>query len=266
MKTINLLAVAVISGLASGCASKVDTPSPQPSPQVQAPVKTSCPQVQAMVQKKGNFSAVREHDAKLRLAFSWKSEDDFSVKLADRLTGNIVLEKADIVKPDNADAFIMIAPEFELKDKTGGYYRYSCSQVKISVISNRKIFAMKVFEPKEMPRKLGAQNAKNQYLNQTEKAITPFLKKELEKISKEQIAVRKVDFALKNTQAKTDSLYVAKQIDKIVRILGADANIIRFANIHQDNARAICSFRIVYLKEKFPQGIINYLNLKLAGK
>ena len=56
MKTINLLAVAVISGLASGCVSEVGTQPPQSRPQVQAPVKTSRPQVQAMVQKKGNFS------------------------------------------------------------------------------------------------------------------------------------------------------------------------------------------------------------------
>ena len=67
MKTINLLAVAVISGLASGCASKVDKPSPQPRPQVQAPVKTSRPQVQAMVQKKGNF--LRKNTFKNNLSF-----------------------------------------------------------------------------------------------------------------------------------------------------------------------------------------------------
>ncbi|MBQ9775750.1 MAG: hypothetical protein IJW17_06900 [Lentisphaeria bacterium] len=262
MKKVNLLIAAVSVALSCGCT--IDrvrvSPEPQPLPAAPAPVKM-------VTQADADFSVASEVNTKLRVVFNWTdAEKSFCTKLAERLAGKVVLDEAEIVRNSQGDVVITLQPEFELVDKTGEYYRINCNQIAVSIASKQKVHAVTTVEPKALPRKLGAQNAKNQYLTLAVEQIAPFLKKELEKLSKEQVAVSVVDFALKNVQEQPESQYVAAQINKITRILSSTSGVINFTNIRQDVSKAACSFRVVYLKEQFPQGISNVLNLKLAGK
>ena len=263
MKKTNLLATVVFSMLFSGCAIEnayVPPAKPQPLPPGQAPVRT-------VTQANANFSVSSEVSTKLRVRFKWTSgEQTFASKLAERLAGNVVLEKAEIVLNSKGDAFITIDPAFELIDKTRNYYRINCKQISVAIASNHKIYAIKTVELKPMPRKLGAQNAKDQYLAPAVEAIAPFLKNELERISREEFSVSILNFALANVQEHPESQYVSAQINRIAEIMRTTPGIVNFENIRQDVSSATCSFRVVYLKDRFPQGLSNVLNTKLAGK
>lgn len=262
MKKYNLFVAVMLVVLSNGCALERAqiSPNPQPIPQAPAPVRT-------VTQANANFSVASEVNTKLRVVFNWPAaEKTFSAKLAERLAGSVILDKAEITLNSTADLVVTIIPEFELLDKTREYYRIKCNQIKVSIASKQKVYAMTTVEPKSLPRKLGVQNAKNQYLAPAVKTIAPFLKKELEKISNESVAVSVVDFSLANVQENPESQYVAAQVNRISLILSSTPGVINFTNIRQNVANATCSFRVVYLKEKFPQGITNMLNLKLAGK
>ena len=253
----------ILSGLLlTGCV--LDDPELQPEikplPAQEAPARQR-------TQAEANFSVTSEVSTKLRVTIVPGNEErSFCRKLAQRLAGRVVIDKAELVLDSNGDAQIVLDPEFELKDQSGSYYRIICNQINAKIVSNRKVYAMTTIEPKSMPRKLGLQNAKNQYLAQAADALAPFLSKELEKISNKDVAVCIVDFALANAQEQPDSRSVAIQIDKIARILNSTNGIINYTNIRQDVSRATCSFRVVFLKDQFPQGLTNVLNLKLASK
>ena len=262
MKKTNLLFAVMVMALSNGCAIENAQISPKPQPIKQAPAP-----VRVFTQANANFSVVNEVNTKLRVVFNWSAaEKSFCEKLAARLAGAVILDKAEIVLNSSGDVIITLLPEFELLDKTREYYRIKCNQIEVSIASKQKVYAMTTVEPKSLPRKLGVQNAKNQYLASAVKAIAPFLKKELEKISNESVAVSVVDFSLANVQENPESQYVAAQVNRISQILSSTPGVINFTNIRQNVANATCSFRVVYLKEKFPQGITNMLNLKLAGK
>ena len=251
-----------IAVLCSGCATECSQAAcgGQPLPQGHAPVRL-------VTQANANFSVASEVNTKLRVVFRLSSaEKTFSLRLAERLAGSIVLDKADILINSPGDIVISITPEFELVDKTRDYHRVKCNRIAVSIASKQKVYAMKTIEPKALPRKLGIQNAKNQYLEPAAKALVPYLRKQLEKISNEYVAVSVVDFALANVQERPEPQYVAAQVNKVAQILSSTSGIINYTNIRQDVSTARCSFRIVYLKDQFPQGITNVLNLKLAGK
>lgn len=262
MKKNNLLFAVIVMVLSNGCAIE----NAQISPKVQ-PIRQAPAPVRVVTQADANFSIVNEVNTKLRVVFNWSAaEKSFCEKLAVRLAGAVILDKAEIVLNSSGDVIITLLPEFELLDKTREYYRIKCNQIEVSIASKQKVYAMTTVEPKSLPRKLGVQNAKNQYLAPAVKTIAPFLKKELEKISNESVAVSVVDFSLANVQENPESQYVAAQVNRISQILSSTPGVINFTNIRQNVANATCSFRVVYLKEKFPQGITNMLNLKLAGK
>lgn len=260
-KTILLIAAATALAF-SGC-----TIEPAYVPDKPAPLPVAPAPARMLNQANANFSVSGEVNTKLRAFFKYpESEHNFALKLAQRLSERVVLEKADLVVQNAGDIAITLNPEFELLDQTGNYYRMICRQISVTIASPHKVYAVTTVTPTALPRKLGAQPAKDQYLAQAVDALVPFLKKELEKLSREQVAVSVVDFGLANVQAYPESQYIAGGINRITQILNTTPGIINFTNIRQDVASASCSFRIVYLKEHFPQGISNVLNLKLAGK
>ena len=262
MKKSNLLFAAAALALCIGCAGNTDMPQPPvpPLPPAPAPVIHE-------TQADANFTVTSETNAKLRASFKCdQSEHDFSRKLAERLLDQVILQNADLVMNGDSDILIVIAPEFELKDKTGNYYRIICNQIKVSMILNQKTIALKTIELKPMQRKLGIEQAKNQYLKPAVAKLVPYLRKELNRINNEHVAVAIVDFALANTKDQPSSDSIAKEVKKIAGIMVSTPGIINSSVIRQDVDKATCTYRVVYLKDKFPQGLQNELNLKLANK
>lgn len=262
MKKINLFIAAASTAMLCGCVSErvVVQGAPPPVHSSHAPIRMT-------TQANANFSVTDEANAKLRVAFRWNAaEKSFCKKLAERLAGKVVLDKADILLNAEGDVLISLEPEFELLDKSGNYYRINCNQIAVKLYSAQKIYAVNDIELAPLPRKLGIHKAKEQYLTPAVNALEPFIRKELDKISGEQIAVSIVDFSLANVQEQPDSEYIAVQVNRISNILRSTGGIIKFTNIRQDVSKAKCSFRVVYMKDRFPQGITNVLNLKLANK
>lgn len=134
------------------------------------------------------------------------------------------------------------------------------------MILNQKTIALKTIELKPMQRKLEIEQAKNQYLKPAVEKLVPYLRKELNRINNEHVAVAIVDFALANTKDQPSSDSIAKEVKKIAWIMVNTPGIINSSVIRQDVNKAACTYRVVYLKDKFPQGLQNELNLKLANK
>lgn len=263
MKKTNLLITLTAAVFCGGCVAIEQphvSPKPQRLPQGSAPVRMT-------TQANANFSVAGEVNTKMRVFFvSSSAEKIFSSKLAGILSERVVLDKAQLCLNSAGDIMISLLPEFELIDKSGEYYRVNCRQISVVIASRQKVLARKIVMPEALPRKLGVQNAKNQYLASAAGEIVPFLKKELERISREEVAVGIVDFALANIQEQPEPRKIAQQVNKIVHILSTLPGVINFTNIKQDVPKAACSFRVVYLRDQFPQGLTNVLNLKLAGK
>ena len=53
-------------------------------------------------------------------------------------------------------------------------------------------------------------------------------------------------------------------IEKLAQVLKTTKGIVRFFNVAQDVSKGECTFRIVYIKNAFPEGVSNHLSAKLA--
>ena len=205
--------------------------------------------------------------AKLRVGIVYsQKEDEFGSKLATVLTEKAVLEQADLVSSRCGDAVVSLKPEFELKDKSGNYYRIICKQVEIVISANKKICAVTTITPKPMRRQLNIQDAKDQYIDQVTAAAIPFIKAELQKLSQNTIAVSVVDFAFANWNVLPGARSIAPKVAEIEKVIKSIPGVIEYSNAGQNNAKAVTTFRIVYYKDAFPQGLVNALNQKLVEK
>ena len=272
MKT-NFFVAFALTALCCGC----NHTSPPPPPQPAVPVANSkAPEERKIPGKKSKspaqfaaprISATREIGSKLRIVFTKPSvEKDFTSKLAQRLAEVIIPDNAEIRLKDKGDVQISLLPEFELLDKTSQHFRISCNEIVLKITSRDKVYAIKTITPKSLPRQAGVQKAKNQYLVPAVKEFSSFLTDSLKRISKELIAVSVVDFKLAPEQGKYPEHLIAGQVDKIIQTLKATPGVIDYTLIRQDPVKRTCAFRVVFLKKVIPHGIVNTINLKLAGK
>lgn len=253
---------------AGSCALLAACSTPAPiyvAPTVQPKVEATSPQ-RAVSQVDADFIAVDEVNLKLRVRMQdTGSESAFSKKLIQRLSSNLTAV-AEFVSDGAGDVKIVFTPEFELKDADGEFCRVRCVQVETAIFYQNRQIAARVVSPAELPRKVGEQNAKDQYLAPVAAKIAPFLQKELLQLSGTELAVSEINFALKNTQKSSTSVNVAEQVNKIKQVFDSMEGVVSYAISNQDVKNATCSFRVVYQKRMFPQGIANALNLKLANK
>ncbi len=251
--------------LAVGCvADKPYVPAPAKEVEAAAPVHAK------NIGSENGFAIVSDADTALRVAFTLTdAKNPFSWKLAERLAGMVCQDgKVRLVTAAPYDLNIVIAPEFEVIDKDGGYVRIKCTQVSFAIrpmeSKSKEIYAVKTIVPAELPRQLGEEKAVVQYVAPVAKEAAPFLEKELERLGNTKLAVTEMKFKLKNQLAKPDPVQLAAQAAKISGVLASMPGVVSAQNVFQDTKAAGCTFRIVYLKEQFPQGIANAINLELA--
>lgn len=265
MKKQILVACCALNVMFTGCRLHVDetyVPSQLP-PQsaVQSPVRLKTQSAE------DSFSIESAVNTKLRLKIVFGvSEQNFSRKVAERLANAVLLDKAELTLNDPCDAVVTLVPEFELIDSDGGYFRVKCTQVSARIMSTRKVYATKTIEPPAMPRKLGLENAKNQYVNPVVNALSSYLGQELQKISNNDVSVTEMRFALQNIRQHADPTAISRQVEKISAVLNSMPGVINYTNVAQHTSQAKVTFRIVYLKDRYPQGLVNAINSKLETK
>lgn len=261
MKKTALVIFAGTCALLTGCSTPQTIYVPQPvqqQPQATAPIRNA-------TQADADFVLVNEVSLKLRARLSPSgTENAFNQKLMQRLAAGLN-NTADIVFADPGDVKIILSSSFEQKDADSGFYRIRCEQVTATVLFQGKQVASKIVEPRELPRKAGLQNAKDQYLNPVVTVLVPFLQKELLNLSNTELAVSELNFGLANKQKKTTSSQVAMQVNRIKNTLEKLDGVVNYTIVSQDVTNATCSFRVVYRKSQFPQGFANALNLELAN-
>lgn len=263
MKKMKRFVFAIFAAAAlTGCQSTT-VKQPVPAAESQQNIQNQPVPTQATV----DFSLDSATEAKLRAKFAWNDkEDTFCRDLARRLAQSGMLNYVDIVsdKNKNCDIVITLNPEFEEKDKSGNYYNIVCNQIVASIQSSAKINSIITIEPKSMPRKLGLKNAKAQYLKPAVKELSPALIAALQKLNSDKLAVSNIKFQLKKNNDKPTNARGAAAVTQISDILKNMPGVLEYTNISQCGTLNTCTFRVVYLRANYPQGIYNALNLKLA--
>ena len=265
MKKNILIICGALTAVLTGCRPFVGEtyvpPQQQPAPAVHSPIHVKTRAAE------DSFSIESAVNTKLRIKIVFgTSEKTFCRKVAERLMNAVLLDNAELSINDPYDAVITLVPEFELVDSDGGYFRVKCTEFTAQIISDKKVYSSKTIEPAPLPRKLGLDNAKNQYVNPVVNALTAYLGKELQKISNNDISATEIRFVLKNFRENADSASIARQVEKISSILHSMPGIVNYTNVAQHTSQAAVTFRIVYLKDKYPQGIVNAINVKLETK
>ena len=217
-------------------------------------------------QTNADFVLVEEVSLKPRtLLVASGPEQAFNQKLLLRLSAQIS-ETTELVTAVPADFKVVLASDFEVVDSEGDFRRIRCNQVSAVLFYQGRQIAAKVVTPKELPRKLGEDKAKEQYLTSVVAELVPFLQQELLRHSNSEIAVSKLNFNLGSTGKKSTTVTVAEQVAKIKQAFDKLEGIVQYKIIKQDVKMATCSFLVVYHKRQFPQGLSNALNNILANK
>ncbi len=222
------------------------------------------------VGKAGELIAANETGASLRVRFSGSAEEGrFRENLARKLAEAVgVAGNVRIVTEAPYDLDVVIKPEFEVFDRDGDYVRVKCKQVFFAIrpmmTKSASIYAVKTIVPNDLPRQLGIERAKEQYVAAVEKEAVPFLEKELARLGGKMLAATEVNFKLKNDRLWPSPARLAAEVEKIDKSLASMPGIVSARNVSLGTDSAHCTYRIVYQKEQFPQGIVNAINLNLA--
>ena len=161
------------------------------------------------------------------------------------------------------DGVIRVSNEFEIKDKTGEYVRVICKGIRIEMFFGNQLKMAKNIRLRALPRKLGFDNAVDQYLTPAAREASKFLSSRIAAVNREKLAVREIVIKISGSTKESKRAF-SREVDKVARVIGSIKGVINYRNIAQDPASSTCTFRIVYTKEQMPQGIRNVLNNKLT--
>lgn len=203
----------------------------------------------------------------LKVAFSGTNdEQDFCQKLIDEMMEQLQTGKIEFADKASADLFVDIKPVFELEDSDSGYYKVVCKRVSLSIKAGNKIYASKVVEPKCLPRKLSVEAAKTQYVSEVSKELVTFMQEDLKRLADKIFGVCNVNVKINNytKDAWEDQHDVCERA--IVGKLKQTDGVINFENLDPNHTLSGYSYRVVYLKEKFPQGFSLNFKLKFVSK
>lgn len=246
--------------LAAGCTSKPDiAPAPKPLPAPKEKTVSNKPQVVTR-----SFSITSAIDTKMRVKFEYPAaEQKFCDKLAARLTEQVILEKAELVTNPPFDATIRIAPDFELVDQTGTFHRVNCKEVRISIFTTGKLLGMTTVSPAALPRVRGLDNAKEQYLAPVAEKASEYIGKKFDTLTASQLGITNVTFKIAGHNITNNINEFSKRVSQLNDVLKSTQGISNYQIVSQDVVKGECTFRVVYMKEKFKQGIINALSVEL---
>lgn len=209
-----------------------------------------------------SFSVADEVKAKLRLRVIYsQGNKNFSAKLL-QLIADDLLSEVEIGNFSSCDGFIRLGNEFQTKDKTGEYFRVICKRIFVNVVCYDQLKAHKTIRLKAMPRKLGYDEAVEQYLEPAARELRKYLVPKIAELNNELLGVSQITVKIRNYR-KGDSQTFSREVEKVARIIGSVRGVLKYQNIAQDSAAGTCTFRIVYAKGKMPQGVRNALNNKL---
>ena len=258
MKKSILGTAAVFCGIfLSGCCSEECSKEVAPAPVAPPVKKVTTARVQNI-----SFSVGDEVKTKLRLQIRHSAgNEDFSERLV-QMIGDDLLKEVEIGKFSESDGVIRLGNEFKVVDKTGEYVRVICKRISVSVVCYDQLKSSKTIRLKGMPRKLGYDNAVEQYLDPAARELRKYLVPKIAALNNELLGVSQITMQIRNFK-RGDNQIFSREVEKIVRTLGTVNGVLKCQNIAQDIAAGTCTLRIVYSKRNFPQGVRNALNNKL---
>lgn len=217
----------------------------------------------------------------LRAAFISRKHEDaaFSNLLCDELSMGLLPRHARIVVPGDQDISIIVDPSFEVFDKSGSYVRVKCNYVTLKVCDKRQreLFAIQSITPPEMPRQLGEEAAKCQYVKPVAALLRNKFTQALDTFVGQNVAVREVTISSHELQSALPPnrpvdflkypVHPGRTADlayKIGAILDRSEGVIDWMNVGYNKTSGACVYRITYMKSQYKNGIDIYLTHQLG--
>ena len=256
-KSIFLTALACGAFLTGCCDVPVES-APQPAAPVPVKKKAEKTKVENL-----SFAVGDEVKAKLRLRVDYRGNKQFSQKLFELISDDL-LSEAEFGSFSSYDGVIRLGNEFEVKDKSGEYFRVICKKVRVEMYFNDQLQVSRTLKLAPQPRKLGYDNAVEQYLEPAAREVRKFLANRIAAVNRSKLGVCEISVKISGSRARSSAAF-SQEISKAAAALKSLPGVIKYENVAQDVAAGSCTFRVVYVKEKSPQGLRNIFNSKLAS-
>lgn len=201
---------------------------------------------------------------KLEASGSSDQEQQLAVQVARKVSQNIG-ESAKVVNAGNYDVNLTITPTLSLLDQSGEYYRMKCDiRVTLKPQSSSRVYsAHSLSFPSE--RKLGKSEVIKQFSVPAGMEISTWCKKELAKVSDEEIGVAMLTIQLpkyfwqRKRRPDNDMANTKEVGDK----LAAMPSLMDYEFIAIDETQGTCVYRVVYFKSAYPNGFANEASVYL---
>ena len=192
------------------------------------------------------------------------SEATFCKKVASECVQRLLPRQARVVTAPKADMTVVFDAEFKEVSSFGEYVLMECKEFRVRIIdvNEEELSSMIVIHPQKMPRKLGRDEAINQYVAPVCTELFPKLSDEIARLAGENINVEEVTFLVKCAPSSNQTDEFRREMQRIKGILDGESGILSWELSSQDAENQRCTFRVVYKKGSFREGLGNKLGLK----
>lgn len=193
-------------------------------------------------------------------------ERNFCAKLIQECVQRMLPKNARVVSEAKADMMVKIGCEFKEVSSFGEFVKMECKAVSSSVVGIRdeELSSLIVVHPQPMERALGRDEAVNQYVMPACKELLPRLRSEIDRLAGENIAVSQITFLVKCAPSVNATDAFRSEIERIKKLLDGTKGVMSWELAVQDAENQKCTFRIVYMKKKFTEGLSNKLGRELT--
>ena len=194
------------------------------------------------------------------------NEKTFCSKLIFECVQRMLPKNVRVVSESKADMIVKIGCEFKEVSTFGEYVKMDCKAVTAGVVGIREeeLSSLMIVHPRSMERKLGRDEAMNQYVMPVCNELLPQLRSEIERLASENIAVEEIIFLVKCAPSGNATDEFRREVQRIKGQLDGTDGILSWDMLKQDAENQRCSFRVVYMRKKYPEGLGNKLGSKLA--
>lgn len=250
MKTKNYFfagAVVVLALVQSGCITLTKKVSPETTAVVSAPTLSAEP-----VEAEATVSQAKLLNVRVEGAGGSGGAGNIAGDLKRAVAGALAT-KGFAVDADHSDISVSLAAESSVFDQSGNYYRYDGKVVaRVERTMDRRLLGEQTFEARG-DRKLGSAGALSALSSSMSGKVVDWV---AETIAPAQagLAANNITVTRKNAK-KDDAAYARLFVEKVGELKG----VISCTVASQDAAAHSLVFRVVYLKDAFPAGILNHV-------
>lgn len=189
-------------------------------------------------------------------------EKKLSSAIAQLTSGAISANDARVMTSGSVDLRLAVRPKLAVIDQTGDYFRMNCDvEIELNSANTNQVFGVKTIKLVGV-RKLGKNNAVAQFDSPASKATAEWCRSELKRIADKELGVAMLTMQLPRTgDGKPEVSYIKSIGDNLGRL----PNLVSYEFMGQDMQKGVCTYRVVYFKSAYPNGIANEVSAMVGA-